>query len=230
VNDVDKMMLIIRYKTYLASIKYKDNYLCNKQSIPMKNTHFKKQEQHQAKLMVAKVVTPLGVMIAGATGDGLFLLEFEDRPGLQGKIGDLKRLLNVGLLEGKNSHIIQAEEELREYFEGTRKQFHVSLITPGTDFQMKVWNSLKNIPYGVTISYEQQSENLGIPTAIRAIAHANGCNRISIIIPCHRVIGKSGKLTGYSGGIERKRWLLIHETTHNRKLIFPKFAPYPFES
>jgi AraC family transcriptional regulator of adaptative response/methylated-DNA-[protein]-cysteine methyltransferase len=179
----------------------------------MKNSQLKKEEQDQANLMIAQVVTPLGVMIAGATGDGLCLLEFEDRPGLQTKIDDLKRLLNVRILEGKNPHIIQAEEELKEYFEGTRQQFQVSLISPGTDFQMKVWNNLKDIPYGVTISYQQQSENIGNPAAIRAIAHANGCNRISVIIPCHRVIGKSGKLTGYSGGVERKRWLLTHEIT-----------------
>lgn len=181
----------------------------------MKYNSVKHQEQDQANLMIAQIITPLGVMIAGAIEDGLCLLEFEDRPILQAKIADLKRLLNGRLIEGKNQHIIQAEEELKEYFEGKRKQFQVSLITPGTDFQMKVWNNLKRIQFGDIISYQQQSENIGHPSAIRAIAHANGCNRISIIIPCHRVIGKNRKLTGYSGGIERKRWLLIHEEKYS---------------
>ncbi len=188
---------------------------------PMKHSHVEMVENDQIKLMIAPINTPLGVMIAGATAEGLCLLEFEDQPGLQAKINDLKRLLNVRFLEGKNPHIIQAEEELKEYFEGIRQQFHVSLISPGTDFQMKVWDNLKGIPYGVTISYEQQSENIGNPAAIRAIAHANGCNRISIIIPCHRVIGKNKKLTGYSGGIERKRWLLLHENKYSTVLPFP---------
>ena len=101
--------------------------------------------------------------------------------------------------------------EIEEYFEGSRKDFSVNLHTPGTDFQQRVWNALLNIPYGTTSTYQQQAERLKRPTAVRAIASANGYNRISIVVPCHRVIGKDGSLTGNGGGLERKKWLLEHE-------------------
>ncbi|MCL4150603.1 UNVERIFIED_CONTAM: hypothetical protein GTU68_054721, partial [Idotea baltica] len=98
--------------------------------------------------------------------------------------------------------------ELAEYFEGTRTEFEVPLVLTGTDFQNKVWETLRQIPYGTTRSYKEQSEILGNPKAIRAVASANGSNRIAIIIPCHRVIGSSGKLVGYAGGLHRKKYLL----------------------
>lgn len=181
----------------------------------MVNVPGKPVDHDQATIMISQLVTPLGIMVAGATEDGLCLLEYNDRHELNAELEDLKRLLHAQVLDGKNSHIQQAEEELEEYFAGKRKHFDVSLVTPGTEFQIVVWNSLKDIPYGETISYQQQSEMMQTPLAIRAMAHANGCNRISIIIPCHRVIGKSGKLTGYGGGIDRKRWLLIHENQYS---------------
>jgi AraC family transcriptional regulator, regulatory protein of adaptative response / methylated-DNA-[protein]-cysteine methyltransferase len=102
-------------------------------------------------------------------------------------------------------------KEINEYFEGKRRTFDVKLDTPGTDFQKSVWDILKEIPFGTTTSYQQQAENLNKPKAVRAIASANGFNRVSIIIPCHRVIGKDGTMTGYGGGIERKKWLIDHE-------------------
>jgi len=181
----------------------------------MKNIPGEPEDHVQAIIKISRLVTPLGIMVAGAIEEGLCLLEFNDRPELKAELDDVKRLLNAQVVEGKNPHILQTEQELKEYFAGNRKQFNVSLITPGTGFQMEVWNNLKNIPYGETISYQQQSEKMGSPAAIRAIAHANGCNRISIIIPCHRVIGKNGKLTGYGGGVERKRWLLLHENQYS---------------
>ena len=94
---------------------------------------------------------------------------------------------------------------------GKRSDFSVPLDTPGTDFQNVVWKALKQIPCGETASYQYQATLIGNPKAVRAVASANGANRISIIIPCHRVIGKDGSLTGYGGGLERKRWLLDHE-------------------
>ena len=172
-------------------------------------------DQAQATIKISQLITPLGIMLAGATDDGICLLKFNDRQELNKELEDLKRLLGALFVEGKNAHILQLEQELKEYFKGKRKHFDVSLITPGTDFQMEVWKNLRDIPYGETISYLQQSEKMGSPDAIRAIAHANGCNRISIVIPCHRVIGKTGKLTGYGGGVDRKRWLLIHENQYS---------------
>lgn len=102
-------------------------------------------------------------------------------------------------------------QQLDEYFKGTRKEFELKLAPKGTKFQGKVWKELLKVPYGKTKSYSQQSIALGDLKAIRAVATANGKNPISIIIPCHRIIGSDGSLTGYAGGIWRKKWLLEHE-------------------
>ncbi len=104
-----------------------------------------------------------------------------------------------------------AIKQLDEYFEGTRKEFDLPLNQPGTDFQQQVWQQLLTIPYGKTITYGQQSQIMNSPLAIRAIASANGKNNLWIVVPCHRVIGTNGSLTGYAGGIWRKQWLLDHE-------------------
>jgi methylated-DNA-[protein]-cysteine S-methyltransferase len=101
--------------------------------------------------------------------------------------------------------------QLDEYFAGERRQFDVPLKLPGTPFQMRVWQELVRIPFGETITYAQLAQRLGIPTASRAVGHANGRNPVSIIVPCHRVIGANGKLTGYAGGIDKKQWLLDWE-------------------
>jgi methylated-DNA-[protein]-cysteine S-methyltransferase len=102
-------------------------------------------------------------------------------------------------------------KQLDEYFKGTRKEFDLPLNQAGTDFQQLVWQHLLTIPYGKTISYGQQSQIMNSPLAIRAIASANGKNNLWIVVPCHRVIGSNGSLTGYAGGIWRKQWLLDHE-------------------
>ena len=97
---------------------------------------------------------------------------------------------------------------MKEYFAGERKDFDIPLDPVGTEFQNKVWKELMNIPYGKTVSYQTQSNNIKMPKAVRAVANANGFNKISIIIPCHRVIGSDGTLTGYGGGLYRKKFLL----------------------
>jgi methylated-DNA-[protein]-cysteine S-methyltransferase len=102
-------------------------------------------------------------------------------------------------------------EQLAEYFAGGRQQFDVPLKLAGTPFQQRVWQELVRIPFGTTISYGQLAQRVGKPTASRAVGRANGCNPISIIVPCHRVIGANGKLTGYGGGIDKKQWLLAWE-------------------
>lgn len=159
-------------------------------------------------ISISRLTTPIGPMFACATNQGLCLLEFVDRRMLETEFKDLQRLLNGTIIAGENEHIIQAKKELKEYFDGQRTTFDVILDTPGTDFQKSAWMSLKNIPYGETISYQQQAINIGNPKGYRAVASANRNNRIAIIIPCHRVIGKNGSLTGYGGGLERKKWLL----------------------
>jgi methylated-DNA-[protein]-cysteine S-methyltransferase len=102
-------------------------------------------------------------------------------------------------------------DQLDEYFQGKRKNFEIKLIVEGTDFQKKVWRELTSIPYGKTASYKDIAREIGNEKAVRAVGSTNGKNPVSIIVPCHRVIGANGKLTGYAGGLWRKEWLLQHE-------------------
>jgi len=110
--------------------------------------------------------------------------------------------------------------QLREYFEGTRKKFHLKLNPNGTNFQKKIWKLLQDIPYGKTTSYLELSKQHGDVKAIRAVANANGKNPLWIIVPCHRVIGSDGSLTGYAGGLNRKQWLLEHESPYKQQSLF----------
>lgn len=172
-------------------------------------------------LNIKRLATPLGPMYACASKAGLCLLEFTNRRMLETEFADLEKRLDAVILPGENSHIDQVESELREYFEGKRQQFDVALDTPGSPFLIEVWEELKRIPFGQTRSYGEQAQLLGNPKAVRAVASANGKNRIAIVIPCHRVIGKDGSLTGYAGGLARKRWLLNHERVQSGQKELP---------
>ncbi|MBI5726796.1 MAG: methylated-DNA--[protein]-cysteine S-methyltransferase [Ignavibacteriales bacterium] len=167
-----------------------------------------KNSKQQVVIDIARIETPLGTMFAGATGEGLCLLEYTDRRMLETELKQLAKLLNAVIVPGENKIFPELRRQLTEYFAGGRTEFTIPLCTPGSDFQKAVWKELQTIPGGTTRSYKQQAEALGKPEAIRAIAHANGMNRISIIIPCHRVIGSDGKLVGYGGGLWRKEKLL----------------------
>jgi methylated-DNA-[protein]-cysteine S-methyltransferase len=141
--------------------------------------------------------------------------------------GDEMGLSNLTLLDSdeKLTDIIPEELEdavyqLHEYFEGKRTQFSLTLNPEGTDFQKKVWLALEHIPYGKTISYLELSKNLGDTKAIRAVAAANGKNPLWVIVPCHRIIGSDGSLTGYAGGLQRKKWLLEHESPAKQQSLF----------
>jgi AraC family transcriptional regulator of adaptative response/methylated-DNA-[protein]-cysteine methyltransferase len=158
-------------------------------------------------------------MFAGAANDGLCLLEFTDRRMLETEFKDLEKRLNAIIIYSDDAQkhpsiLNRVRTQLNEYFSGRRKQFSVPLTAPGTDFQQSVWKILRQIPYGTTRSYKKQAMLLGKPQAVRAVANANGHNRISIIIPCHRVIGEDGALTGYGGGLWRKKWLLEFEKSN----------------
>lgn len=163
---------------------------------------------------ICRLETPLGTMFACAVEQGICLLEFSDRKMLETEFKALSKRLNADIIQGHNPHFDLLKLELAEYFEGKRKSFNVPLFTPGSEFQQMVWKGLHNITYGTTISYKQQSIFLNKPSAVRAVANANGMNRISILIPCHRVIGENGNLTGYGGGLWRKQWLLDFEKKH----------------
>jgi AraC family transcriptional regulator of adaptative response/methylated-DNA-[protein]-cysteine methyltransferase len=127
---------------------------------------------------------------------------------IETQIKRLKIYLNAEFVPGQNKYFNKLDKQLKEYFDGKRKEFDVPLSLPGTDFQLKVWKELQRIPFGSTRSYQEQAIALKNPKAIRAVAQANRDNRIAIIVPCHRVIGKDGKLVGYGGGVWRKQYLL----------------------
>ena len=130
-------------------------------------------------------------------------------------------VLSEGELSTKIPNELQeAVSQLQEYFEGKRKDFDFKLNPKGTDFQQKVWQELLNIPFGKTMSYLDLSKKLGDVKAIRAVASANGKNPLWIVVPCHRVIGTDGSLTGYAGGLWRKKWLLEHENPTTQQSLF----------
>lgn len=159
-------------------------------------------------LHFTRIETPLGAMIAAATNDGLAMLEFEDRRMLETQLGRIAQRVGGVPVPEPNEVLAQTEDELRRYFARELRTFTVPLQMQGTPFQQRAWSALCDIPYGETRSYLQQARAIDAPRAVRAVARANGDNRIGIIIPCHRVIGANGKLTGYGGGLWRKQYLL----------------------
>ena len=161
--------------------------------------------------------TPLGQMIAIADEQALYLLEFVDCRGLEREIEKLRILTNATIIPGNTAPIESIKTELTSYFNGTLKKFKTPIHILGTPFQKSVWNALQNIPYGQTKSYAEQAKNIGNTLAHRAVANANDCNQLAIIIPCHRIINSNGKLGGYGGGIHRKQWLLTFEKQHYGK-------------
>ncbi len=154
------------------------------------------------------IESPLGALLVAATRDAVCFLEFADRHPMEWYYQQMKKRFRLPILPESNTVLETLRAELERYFQGAQKNFTVRLALNGTPFQERVWQELQKIPYGETISYEQLARRIGQPTAVRAVARANGANRISIVIPCHRVIGKDGTLTGYGGGLWRKRLLL----------------------
>jgi AraC family transcriptional regulator of adaptative response/methylated-DNA-[protein]-cysteine methyltransferase len=152
--------------------------------------------------------SPLGPLVAGASEHGVCLLEFSDRRMLETQVATLTRRLKCAAVPGEHPLLTHLGAELAEYFAGRRRAFTVPLYYPGTDFQVRVWDALRAIPYGETTSYEALAAGLGRDGAQRAVGKANGDNRIAIVIPCHRVVRKDGTLCGYGGGLWRKRRLL----------------------
>jgi AraC family transcriptional regulator of adaptative response/methylated-DNA-[protein]-cysteine methyltransferase len=160
------------------------------------------------RIVVSWQESPLGPLVTAATEQGICLLEFTDRRMLEAQFVTMKRLFSCAILPGENEHILHLRKEIDAYFQGKLRQFSVPLVYPGSPFQIRVWNQLLRIPYGETCSYEELARRVGSPLAQRAVGHANGLNRIGIVIPCHRVVNKDGKLGGYGGGLWRKQRLL----------------------
>lgn len=154
----------------------------------------------------AYIKSPCGVLEVIGDRSGLAKVEFLDA--------------DVAMTKNIPDELLNATNQLREYFEGSRAHFELKLNPKGTDFQKKVWKELVKIPFGKSRSYQQLANKLGDPKVIRAAAAANGQNPIAIIIPCHRVIGSDGSLVGYAGGLHRKKWLLAHESPVQQQSLF----------
>jgi AraC family transcriptional regulator of adaptative response/methylated-DNA-[protein]-cysteine methyltransferase len=167
-------------------------------------------------VLLAWLRSPLGPLVAGATDEGICLLEFTDRRMLETQFRTLRKLFRIPAVPGSNKHLERVQVELAEYFAGSRQEFSVPLVYPGTDYQRQVWSELLKIPYGQTRSYQQLATAVGSPQAVRAVGRTNGLNRIAILIPCHRVINKNGSLCGYGGGLARKQYLLDLERANGK--------------
>jgi AraC family transcriptional regulator of adaptative response/methylated-DNA-[protein]-cysteine methyltransferase len=158
--------------------------------------------------------TPLGPMLAVADEAHLHMLEFIERKKLQEHVERYRRQFNATMLPGETRALKLIRQELADYFAGRSLTFTSQIAGAGSDFQNEVWDELRRIPPGSTRSYQEIAQRIGRPTAMRAVANANRLNRCAIILPCHRVIGADGTLTGYAGGLWRKQWLLDHERRH----------------
>ena len=165
------------------------------------------------RVVITMLETPLGPLLAGATDEGINLLEYTDRRMLEHNLKAMRRRFSCAIVPGQHPHLERLRRELDEYFQGGRREFTLPLASRGTPFQDRVWQELRRIPYAQTIPYDELARRIGQPTAQRAVARANGMNYVAILIPCHRVIGKDGSLTGYGGGLWRKRLLLELERT-----------------
>lgn len=167
---------------------------------------------HTAICEMATIETPLGEMLAVFSAQNLCLLAFVDQKGLSKELASIVKTKQSKIIWQPESLAVERlTTQLAAYFSGKLQRFSIKLDMMGTDFQQKVWQSLLSVPYGQTISYQQQAMMIDRPKAVRAVANANGCNKISILVPCHRVIGSNGRLTGYTGGIDRKKALLSLE-------------------
>ncbi len=179
-----------------------------------------KHARNARMVKVKRLLTPLGPMFAAASDNGLCLLEFDDRKAMQQQLSRLQRILGAQFVAGEHPLFGQLEQQLAAYFEGQLRQFSIPLQFAGTEFQQRAWQALIDIPYGQTRSYAAQASAIGKPSAVRAVARANGQNALAIVVPCHRVVGKDGKLTGYAGGLWRKQKLLALEQSDNPPDLF----------
>lgn len=163
------------------------------------------------KILVRNYKTSYGEILLGSINDKLCLCDWRYRKARQAIDKRLSRYFNAKIVNGEHFVIDEAVKQLDEYFIGKRHAFTVPIVLAGTDFQQAIWHQLQSIPYGMTITYLKLAEKVGDIKAVRAVANANGANALSIIVPCHRVIGSDGQLTGYAGGLRAKQKLISLE-------------------
>ena len=178
----------------------------------------KAQKKYQMNYACRTMQSPVGLLKLVASDDGLSAILWE-RDDPERVLGSLKE-------DRDHAMLLEAERQLQEYFAGNRERFSLPLDFAGTDFQVKVWNALLTIPFGETRTYAQIARQIGHPKAVRAVGAANGRNPISIIAPCHRVIGTNGKLTGFAGGLEAKAILLNIESAKARPSAAQACLPF----
>jgi AraC family transcriptional regulator of adaptative response/methylated-DNA-[protein]-cysteine methyltransferase len=168
-----------------------------------------------------EIETPIGAMLAAASETHLVLFEFPHRRMIDTQLDRVRRAVGCELEPGESPVFDVLRAQLEDYFAGRLREFTVPLHVPGTPFQTRVWTELQRIPSGTTTTYGRLAESIGKPNAVRAVARANGDNRIAVLIPCHRVIGSSGELVGYGGGLWRKKKLLELEARAEALSLFP---------
>lgn len=161
--------------------------------------------------MLKRYNSPAGELILASLDDRLCMCDWVCNPHRRKIDRDIQYILQSEFREGTSDVIEETVRQLEEYFAGNRTDFDIPLLFCGTDFQCRIWEALLKIPYGETITYSEHARKIGNPGATRAVASAIASNKISIIMPCHRVIGSGNKLTGYAGGLEAKHYLLNHE-------------------
>jgi len=164
------------------------------------------------------IETPIGKLLLAEYDKKLCLLEFPDK-GVRDRLAPIERFYGEGSQEKSSPVLRETASQMAAYFAGKLRRFDLPLLMTGTDWQKTVWTALREIPYGTTVSYGWLAEKVCTIRATRAVGRANGANPISIIVPCHRVIGKDGRLVGYGGELWRKKWLLEHEGALTKALV-----------
>ena len=162
-------------------------------------------------VITTSYISPVGELILGSFQNKLCLCDWKSRQRRKAIDQKIASTLNEPFHQGMDSLLNLSMEQLSEYFAGERKSFDIPILECGSHFQKEVWKALRDIPYGTVMSYGQLAQSMGKPNSTRAVANANAANAISIITPCHRIIGSSGKLVGYAGGMDAKKHLLKHE-------------------
>jgi AraC family transcriptional regulator, regulatory protein of adaptative response / methylated-DNA-[protein]-cysteine methyltransferase len=193
---------------YKSLSEYQDAFLKTFGRLP-------KQSRSDDYIVTTWIESPLGLLLAGARTEGICLLEFTNQQKLEAQYTAAQQRFTCAVIPGKHDYLNELKDELERYFAGALHAFTVPLVYFGTPFQKKVWDQLRTVPYGETTSYEALAEAVGAARAQRAVGNANGKNRIAILIPCHRVISKSGGIGGYGSGLWRKEFLLNLENGSN---------------